>query len=136
MNQDFLGRGLKFPFCFSRRTGGAEMSTSTSRDHQHIHESIRQILGTRVGERFMRPEFGSNLHKLVFEQNAEILKGLILYHVIDALKKWERRIVITTVDFDDSAFNKDHHILPVILNYRLINSQVSGNLVWQFYREI
>ena len=58
---DFLGRGLKFPFRFQRRSGGAQISSATSTEHEHFHESIIQILGTRPGERFMRPEFGSKL---------------------------------------------------------------------------
>ena len=77
MALDFLGRGLKFPFRFQRRSGGAQVSSATSTEHEHIHESIIQILGTRPGERFMRPEFGSKLKDLVFEPNDEVLKGLI-----------------------------------------------------------
>ena len=58
-HNDFLGTGLKFPFNFTARSGGADVSTSTSREHEHIRESIIQILGTHPGERFMNPEFGS-----------------------------------------------------------------------------
>ena len=73
MALDFLGRGLKFPFRFQRRSGGAQVSSATSTEHEHIHESIIQILGSRPGERFMRPEFGSRLKDLVFEPNDEPL---------------------------------------------------------------
>ncbi|MCK7511782.1 MAG: hypothetical protein MZV70_52205 [Desulfobacterales bacterium] len=45
MASDFLGRGLKFPFRFQRRSGGAQVSSTTSTEHEHIHESIIQILG-------------------------------------------------------------------------------------------
>jgi hypothetical protein len=135
MSLDFLGRGLKFPFRFQRRSGGAQISSATSREHEHIQESIIQILGTRPGERFMRPEFGSRLKDLVFEANDEVLKGLIRHYVIDAVKRWEKRVVITDVSFDDSPQNVDSNLLPVRISYRVIQSQVEGNLVYPFYRE-
>lgn len=134
-NNDFLGTGLKFPFSFQSQSGGAEVSTSTSREHEHIRESIIQILGTRPGERFMNPEFGSKLKDLVFEQNDDVLKGLIRYHVNDAIRRWEKRVIITDVSFDDSAQKTDVYLLPVAISYRVIRTQVAGNLVFPFIRE-
>jgi len=126
---DILGQGLKFPFQFSRQSGGARISTATSRDQEHIHESIRQILGTRRGERFLLPEFGSRLHALLFEGNDAILQGLLRHEVIDALTHWEPRIVI-----DEVRMLPDEHVVQVHIAYRLIASQVPGNLVYPFYR--
>lgn len=135
MSRDFLGRGLSFPFRFSQQSGGAEMSAVTSREHAHIHESIRQILGTKLGERFMRPDFGSRLHTLVFEPNGDVLKGLLRHHTVDALRRWERRITVLDVIFDDSDFNKDRNTIGVRIRYRLIASQVEGNYIYPFTRE-
>ncbi len=134
MNLDFLGKGLQFPFQFQRRSGGAQISTVTSHEHAHIHESIRQILGTRPGERFMNPEFGSRLKDLVFEQNDEVLKGLVRHYVLDAIKRWEKRVVLTGVTFDDTPVNKDRNLLLVRIHYRVIESQCYGNLVYPFYK--
>lgn len=135
MSMDFLGKGLRFPFAFQKRSGGAQVSTVTSMDHAHIHESILQILGTRPGERFMNPEFGSRLKDLVFEPNDSVLKGLIRHYVIDAVQRWEKRILVTDVTFDDSPETVDANIIPVRISYRVIDTQVEGNLVWPFCRE-
>ena len=135
MSTDFLGKGLRFPFAFQKRSGGAQVSTVTSMDHAHIHESILQILGTRPGERFMNPEFGSRLKDLVFEPNDSILKGLIGHYVIDAIERWEKRVLVTDVTFDDSPEAIDANTIPVRISYRVIDTQVSGNLVWPFCRE-
>jgi phage baseplate assembly protein W len=131
---EFLGKGLKFPFAFQRRSGGTQISTATSSDHAHIHESIRQILGTRKGERFLRPDFGTSLHKLVFEPNDHILFGLIRYEVMTALDQWEPRIIVNDVAvIADSA---DEHLVLVSISYRLISCQVEGNMVYPFFREL
>lgn len=135
MSTDFLGKGLRFPFAFQKRSGGAQVSTVTSMDHAHIHESILQILGTRPGERFMNPEFGSRLKDLVFEPNDSVLKGLIRHYVIDAIQQWEKRVYVTDVTFDDSPETVDANTIPVRISYRVIDTQVSGNLVWPFCRE-
>ncbi len=135
MSTDFLGKGLRFPFAFQKRSGGAQVSTVTSMDHAHIHESILQILGTRPGERFMNPEFGSRLKDLVFEPNDSVLKGLIRHYVIDAVERWEKRVYVTDVTFDDSPETVDANTIPVRISYRVIDTQVSGNLVWPFCRE-
>lgn len=131
---DFLGKGLSFPFAFQRRSGGAQISTATSSDHAHIHESIRQILGTRKGERFMRPDFGTCLHELVFEPNDHILFGLIRHEVMTALDGWEPRIIVKDVAI--AADEADEHLVLVSISYRLISCQVEGNMVYPFFREL
>ena len=50
----FLGKGWRFPI-----TTDPSLKIDTSGYEQNIHESIKIILGTRKGERIMRPEFGS-----------------------------------------------------------------------------
>jgi phage baseplate assembly protein W len=129
MMTDILGQGCQFPFGFGRRTGATVASTATSRDQAHIHESIRQILGTRRGERFLRPEFGCRLHELLFEGNDAILQGLVRHEVRDALLRWEPRIVV-----DDVVVSADTHTLSVDIRYHLIASQVESNLVLPFAR--
>ena len=118
MALDVLGKGLGFPFRFERRSGGAEVSSATSTEHEHIQESIIQILGTSPGERFMRPEFGSRLKSLVFEANDEVLKGLIRHTVIEAIKQWEktrhryRRDLRSLVPGDRPPRAARAHLLP------------------------
>ncbi len=132
MTFDFLGKGLSFPMRFSQRTGG----TQGLGQHDHIHESILQIIGTRPGERFMNPEFGSKLNDLVFEQNDQVLKSLIRHYIIEAINRWEKRVRITEVSFDESPQHTDQNILLINISYRVIRSQVIGNLVYPFHREL
>lgn len=136
MSRDFLGKGLKFPFAFAKRSGGPQISTVTTANHAHIHESILQILGTRPGERFMNPEFGSHVRDLVFESNDTVLKGLLQHYIIDAIEQWEKRIVVTDVSFDDSSEVIDSYTLYICISYRIIDAQVDGNIIWPFCREM
>ena len=124
----YLGKGVSFPFSFDP-TGGVAVSDEKKR----IEGSILQILWTRRGERFMRPDFGSRLPELVFEENDQVLKGLIRHDVVEALRKWEKRVVVTGVDFVDTGQEKNRNSFNVRISYQIVQSQVEGNLVFPFY---
>lgn len=133
MESEYLGKGLRYPFQFEKVKGGSEVSVSSSLEHEHIKESILQILQTSPGERLMNPEFGSRLKELVFENNTSVLKTLLRYHIGKALERWEKRIQITSIEFGSSS---DDNTIHVLLSYVVIRSQVEGNLVYPFSRDI
>lgn len=121
-----LGKGIKFPFRFYERTGGTQESESLDR----IRESIIQILETRLGERLKRPDFGSKVKDLVFEQNDAVLKGLLRYHVVEAIKRWEKRVVVMDVGFDESAQSADGNAVVLCIKFRVVETHAQGSLVW------
>lgn len=58
--------GLNFPFKDSEKGYYLDMTTT---DAEEIRASLMFLLLTNKGERFMMPEFGSDLLKYVFEPN-------------------------------------------------------------------
>ena len=91
--REYLGRGLGFPLRVNAR--GEIALVSGERD---IEESIRVILGTKPGERVMRPEFGCRAHELLFEPRNASTETLMQQYVSDALRMWEPRITVQWVD--------------------------------------
>jgi phage baseplate assembly protein W len=71
-----------------------------SSEHDRIRESILQILETRPGERFSGRESGRR-EGSVFVENDAVLKGRCCFRITDAIKRWEKRVVVTNVYFDD-----------------------------------
>lgn len=64
----------------------------------HLRQSIRDILTTRVGERVMRRAYGSRLPELVDAPlNAETIVDIYAETVI-ALTTWEPRIAVERVE--------------------------------------
>lgn len=121
-----IGTGIAFPFRFSDRTGGVQESA----EQQRIEQSMFQILSTRPGERFMRPDFGCRLKDLVFEQNHEVLHAMIRRHIIDALRRWEKRIVVDDVVTLDDASG---HEVTITVQYHTVDGQIHGNMVYPLY---
>ena len=93
-------------------------------------ESVRQaiflLLTTIPGERLMRPEYGCDLHQLVFSPNDETTAGLAIHYVRRALELFEPRVDI--VRLDAGANPDDPGRLDVTLDYRIRASQEDGQL--------
>lgn len=74
-------------FGFPFRIGRDGRTASPSRD-RHIRDLIEQVLFTAPGERVNRPEFGSDLMRLVFAPNGEALAQAVQATVRGALQRW------------------------------------------------
>ena len=98
---------------------------------QDVEEAIRIVLMTRVGERPMRPEFGSRLHTLVFDPNDASTAGLARRYVMEALGRWEPRIDVTEVTAEPNLENPS--CLMVGIKYRILATNSHRNLVFPFY---
>ena len=60
---------INYPFSFGRNTANTNITAiATTSDAKKIwQQRVLLVLGTRPGERVMRPDFGCNLHTVVFE---------------------------------------------------------------------
>ena len=127
MRTDHLGAGWAFPPRVNSR--GAIALSHAERD---IEEAIRIILSTARGERPMRPEFGSNLHTLVFAPNNASTAATLRFYVEEALARWEPRIAVVDVGVD--ATGADDGLLNVTIQYLVRATNDERNLVYPFYR--
>ena len=122
---DFLGQGWGFPV---RVEDGKVVLT---KDVGNIKEAVRLVLGTSLGERLMRPTFGSRLQELVFAPNNGATHALAVSYVRDALDQWEPRIdvdqVLVTIGGEDA------NIMNLNINYTIRTSNVPDNLVYPFF---
>lgn len=124
---DFVGQGWAFPLQVSGR-GGVVLIGGDAK----IAESIWIILSTPIGQRVMRPTFGSRLHELVFaDANAETM-GLTEMYVEEALRLWEPRIEVLEVEASISP--ESRNVLLVNVRYRIKTTYDERSLVYPFYR--
>jgi len=130
MNSAVVGTGIRFPYQIDSFTG----STQESGDLDRIRGSIFQILQTRPGERFMRPDFGCKIASLVFEPNLPVLKALLTHHVTESIGKWEKRVALQQVTVNQPIDSP--HRIDIYVEFLVLNTQQIGNLVYPFYREV
>lgn len=102
-------------------TGGlattATGSVSTVEGDDAIRQAIMLLLATVPGERLMRPDYGSHLHRLLFAVNDQTTAGLAIHYVRQALLRWEPRVSVLEVDADPDPDLP--HCLVVRLTYRV-----------------
>ncbi|BBH44765.1 GPW/gp25 family protein [Pseudomonas sp. KU43P] len=63
----------------------------------HLRQSIEDILGTPLGSRRMRPEYGSQLRRFVDLPVNEGWKSAVQAEVARALGRWEPRLQLERV---------------------------------------
>lgn len=125
--ESLIGRGMKYPL---QVDPSGKVSQSLSFDR--INQSIQIILDTPKGDRLLMPEFGSRIQYLRFDPLDKILMDKIDQYVREDLREWEKRIIVTRVEFQDSPDLRDRNILMVKVHYKLINSDIDGNYVYPF----
>ena len=122
----FLGTGLKFPLQITAR-GALALSQNEGR----IEESISLILGTRLGERVMKPDFGCGIHDLLFAPNNPATHAQAVAAVRQALVAHEPRIDVLSVVPETNA--AEPSLLLIRIDYRIRANNAMGNLVYPFF---
>jgi phage baseplate assembly protein W len=74
----------------------SEWEMHTGQNEQMIESAVKLILTTKKGERMMEPDFGTRLHRILFEVDGAALDTLIREEITDALTKWEPRATLET----------------------------------------
>jgi phage baseplate assembly protein W len=127
LSKDFIGNGWTFPV-------GTDVRGRISLSHRErdIEEAIVMILLTPKGQRVMRPEFGCEIHDLVFAPNDATTAGLATYYVEEALRMWEPRITLRRVDANPDP--DDEARLLIHVHYEVNATYEQRSLVFPFYR--
>jgi phage baseplate assembly protein W len=126
---DFLGSGWNFPPKLNSRGGIALASND-----EKIAQSIRVILSTPIGQRVMRPTFGSRLHELVFAPANPETFGLAEMYVQDALNFWEPRIQVLEVTAGAGTTGIPEGTLLIEIQYQIKATHDERSLVYPFYQ--
>jgi phage baseplate assembly protein W len=105
-------------------TGGLEMID----EYASVRQSILLLISTIPGERVMRPDYGCELHRLVFSPNDNTTAGLAIHYVRQALERWEPRAEIMHLDAGVNPNSPEH--LELRLEYRLRRTQSVDELAF------
>jgi phage baseplate assembly protein W len=119
---------------FGCRWKGAAVPTAPRKDgrlgvkctNELVKASILMIYTTRVGGRLMQPLFGSHFLDILFEPNDAVLRAEIVVYMTDAIRTWEPRINLLSINvFSSGSDVAIHH------NYTIIESGLPVDLYLQ-----
>ena len=119
---DLLGRALAFPFVISAGKPVVLDPIET------ISQGLHKLLSTDVGSQFFDPTYGSRLGELLFQPNDPVLLALLRTFIIDAISKWEKRVVLREITFDPTETS-----IICEIEYSISPRTDSLSLVYPFY---
>ena len=88
-------------------------------DVDAVKASIRNILMWRVGENILRPEFGHNIHRSMYEQITDFNKERLAQEIQRALEENEPRITIRAVSVQRNEDDEQNNRLNVQVVYNV-----------------
>jgi len=115
------GRGIAFPPHI-----GADGRMAWSEGETNIRQAIEIILKTEERERLNLPTFGAGLRTFLFEPNTVSTRHQITDRIQRALRMWEPRITVSTVEVEDDAADPQSAIATI--HYQLIATRAAGEL--------
>jgi phage baseplate assembly protein W len=123
---DFLGTGWRFPILPDEAGRLAYAFGEESIEH-----CLRALLLTGLGERVMRPDFGTRAPDLVFApdsvQNLHDLEDSIR----DAVRSFEPRVELEEVRAEMAPGEESRVTVSIV--YRIRRTNTRANLVFPFY---
>lgn len=123
---DFIGRGWGFPPTF--RKGSCEIDMLTGKDD--IQSSIEILLSTGLGERVMRPDYGLNLERLLFEPLDTTLETFIKDVVERSILYHEPRVILNLVELEPVP---TEGLIRILIDYTIAGTNTRFNFVFPFY---
>lgn len=125
-NKMFLGTGIHFPPGVNPGTG--RFLTSTA--EQSVKESVYLILMTQRGERWLLPDFGSDLMSYTFMDTSATMLNLLANDLRTTLLEQEPRISDVEIHIDPEVHDG---CLFVDVGYLVSETNSRDNLVFPFY---
>lgn len=96
--------------------------------------NLKTLLLTRVGERYMQPEFGTRLADAIFEPNTDEIVTVLNDYITTAINKWLPEITITSIDIKSNDDDKNRHIIHIQILFN-INNERSNRTISVFVNE-
>ena len=86
-----------------------------------IARAVRNIVLTSPGEKLFKPEFGSSISEILFENVDDITAISIQDEISSSLKNYEPRVELINVDVDP---NFDQNQFDVRITYRIVGIDI------------
>ena len=90
---------------FTRNPVTSDVSTVT--DIQDIKRAVRHLVLLNPGEKPFHPEIGTGVRAALFQNFTSPIKALLRSRIEEQLRKYESRIEVTNVSFNDNIDNNE-----------------------------
>lgn len=114
-NGNAPGRTFNQNYASGSQGGASVFAQSYSTEEQAV-SNLKNLLLTRKGERFMQPDFGTQIVDSLFEQSTEDLETSIEDGLNEDIATWLPYIILDNIIVDRKI---DQHALDISLHFRV-----------------
>lgn len=122
-----IGIGAIFPIELEENDQGQTGWYPVYGDSKLIEENIKALLLYEIGQRLRQEDFGTRLIEVLEEPNTSALSFLIREYIMQALNKYESRVLITKIS--SIRLNQKLHIL---LEFKIIELNLDSFIEAQY----
>jgi phage baseplate assembly protein W len=126
MASDFLGQGWRFPIIPDASGGLGYVSGDAN-----VEQSVRIVLLTALGERVMRPGFGTRARSSLFTPGSVQALRMLEVSIRDALVEFEPRVDVESVRAEANVDEPSR--VDVDVRYLIRRTNSRHNLVFPYY---
>jgi phage baseplate assembly protein W len=126
VSDGFLGTGWPFPV-LPDPAGSLRYAVG----EDSIQDCLVVLLQTAVGERVMRPDFGTKAPALVFAPGSPANLHTLESSISDAISTYEPRVEVVSVAAEPTPGQENRVVVSV--TYRIRRNNTKANLVFPYY---
>lgn len=119
-----LGSGWDYPY--EAPTGVVQTADGT----ESVEAAVSMVFATPRGARFMLPEYGSDLHSLLFEPADVETAAIAELYAYEAIARWVPRVENVKVRTD---IRPDDHLINIQIAYSYRGSPTRRMMIYPFY---
>lgn len=114
MTQQYIGVTLPLQ---RGNTGYFAQSSSTL---EQIKSNYRNLILTKKGERLMQPEFGCDIHSMLFENITDDMLETVRFAIVSATERWMPFLEVRQLDVVN--LKEEPNKIDITVSYRFRNN--------------
>ncbi len=115
-DRDDIALGVALPFGPGRSNFKLNYTTL-----DQAKTNLVNLLLTHKGERYMQPDFGTNLRRFIFQPNTKSLEEKVKSELLSAIRFWLPYIKVENIITDRSIENIDQYKINISLTFSVID---------------
>jgi phage baseplate assembly protein W len=115
MAQQYIGITLPIT------NGNTGMFAQSTTIFQQVKSNFKNLILTKKGERLMQPEFGTDLHRILFENITENTLEDARLTVVEAVERWMPFLELQQFEVKNPV-NGNPHRIDLSVTYRFRNN--------------
>ena len=115
-DRDDIALGVALPFGPGRSNFKLNYTTL-----DQAKTNLVNLLLTHKGERYMQPDFGTNLRRFIFQPNTKSLEEKVKNELLSAIRFWLPYIKVENIITDRSIENIDQYKINISLTFSVID---------------